>query len=383
MFYVTKSIDAVPDAQELYLTIKGQYTPVGQHTFDVLLSEFLDTRRRMTLNSVTAISTSTASRFMQQSTDYLAQWEKLRAWQSKILKKYRKRMKHRRPKMLIRIDLTSIEKTGKKLPFNRVYNGTNGLHLVVAHVGIGKLSFPMGALIYDPAQPEKSHYDLALELLKLFAGPEWSEVEKLVLLDSGFYSGEMLKEIRTLGFPNISIGGRKNLLLTDGRRLEEAKRGEAVELRTAPGETLWVAWVDLPRAKGMKRFFVLDTVQGVTRTLLGRHAKRWLIESFFKSAKYEFGLNETRLRSEAGTKNWLFMVFLAVSMAIWVQVSQEMTTWKRPSWMVTLREAAEQLRNVLLSRIVAINCLATLAAIGYYPPTAFSFTQTHKNLVIV
>ena len=81
------------------------------------------------------------------------------------------------------------------------------------------------------------------------------------------------------------------------------------------GLKLWVSWVNLPRLeKGVevkKRFFVLSTAKRTARTLIRVHGKRWLIESFFKSVKYDFGLNETRLRTEQGIKRWIFMSLLA------------------------------------------------------------------------
>ena len=42
-----------------------------------------------------------------------------------------------------------------------------GIHLVVIHVSIGKLSFPMGHAIYDPAQ-EHTPIQLALKLIRRF-----------------------------------------------------------------------------------------------------------------------------------------------------------------------------------------------------------------------
>ena len=53
------------------------------------------------------------------------------------------RLRGQKPWLVIRVDLTSIEKTGKSLPYTRTYNGVFGIHLVVIHVSIGKLSFPM------------------------------------------------------------------------------------------------------------------------------------------------------------------------------------------------------------------------------------------------
>ena len=130
-------------------------------------------------------------------------------------------------------------------------------------------------------------------------------------------------------------GGRSNLLLSDGRRLKDTKRGECIELDGLPGLPLYVSWVELPRIGKMKRFYVLDTQPGTARTLTRRHKRRWLIESFFKSAKHDFGLKETRLRSEAGIKDWIFFVWLSISMSLYQQFQAGMTDGKHPTWRLT------------------------------------------------
>jgi len=52
---------------------------------------------------------------------------------------------------------------------------------------------------------------------------------------------------------------------------------------------------------------------------------RWLIESFFGSARHDLGLKEARLRSETGFKNWLLLVMLSASLALWRQCLAEVS----------------------------------------------------------
>ena len=118
---------------------------------------------------------------------------------------------------------------------------------------------------------------------------------------------------------------------------------------------LYVSWVDLPRNDEMKRFYVLDTQPGTARTLTRRHKRRWLIESFFKSAKHDFGLKETRLRTETGIDNWIFLVWLSIALALYQQFRAGMTGGQRPAWCLTLREPfrhsrSGKTRSVLSSR---------------------------------
>ena len=62
------------------------------------------------------------------------------------------------------VRLTSLEKTGKKLPFVRVYNKVFGIHLVVLHVSVGDLSFPLGVRVYA-LENKETPIALALDLL--------------------------------------------------------------------------------------------------------------------------------------------------------------------------------------------------------------------------
>ncbi|GGI92964.1 transposase [Deinococcus wulumuqiensis] len=270
------------------------------------------------------------------------------------------RLRGQKPWLVIRVDLTSIEKTGKSLPYTRTYNGVFGIHLVVLHVSIGKLSFPMGHAIYDPAHDE-TPIQLALKLIRRFHPYFWGDLPQFLVMDSGFYSADAMDLLRWWGFKHVSIGGRSNLLLSDGRRLKEARRGERIELSGLPGLPLYVSWVELPHDGKIKRFYVLDTQPGEARTLTRRHKRRWLIESFFKSAKHDFGLKETRLRTETGIENWLFLVWLSIGLALYTQFKAGMTQGQRPAWRLTLGEAAEEVRLTLMPHVIRHLLLAALS----------------------
>lgn len=321
---------------------------------------FLNGEEAKHLKNVSTCSTSTVSRLLGKLTQTPALQRHLFRFQAEALRRHAARLRGQKPQLVIRVDLTSIAKTGTKLPFVRTYNGVHGIHLVVMHVSIGKLSFPMGCAIYDPAQ-EATPIELALKLIHRMHPYYWGDLSPFLVMDAGFYSADALDLLRWWGFEHISFGGRSNLKLRDGRALKEAGRGEAVELDTLPGVTLYVSWVELPRQGKKKRFYVLDTQPGTARTLTTRHKRRWLIESFFKSAKYDFGLNETRLRTETGIHNWLFLVWLSTSLALFQQVQAGLTTAKRPAWKLTLSAAAEQLKESLMPEVVRHHCLTILA----------------------
>lgn len=352
-----KTIQAHPDVAALYSALKAEFTPTEWRTWESTLGLFLTAETAKHLKNVLGVSASTVSRLLShfEGVKHLEQ-HRLR-FQVEALRRHARHLRGRKPWMVIRVDLTSIAKTGQQLPYLRTYNGVHGIHLVVIHVSIGKLSFPMGHLIYDPDRDE-TPIQLALRLIRRFQPYGWGDLPQFVVMDSGFYSADALDLLRWWGFEHISFGAKSNLRLRDGRRLRDAGRGEAVELETLPGVTLYTSWVELPRQGGKKRFYVLDTQPGTARTLTTRHKRRWLIESLFKSAKHDFGLNETRLRSETGIANWLFLVFLSTALALYGQVQAGLTTWRSPRWVLTLSEAALWVRDLVMPHIVERGLLA-------------------------
>jgi hypothetical protein len=291
--------------------------PLKWHfAFECILQLFLSTNLRTTLENLQGISSSTASRFFAASDFQLElAWEALLTWEIQQLRQAsRVKKAGRRPPLYLRVDLTSIEKTGKSLPFLRVFNKVKGIHLVVLHVSYGNINFAAGYRVYDPKMTS-TPIALALELLQGWSPRFWGGWDVRLLADAGYLSDVFLEKTRAMGFEHVSVGGKSNLKLRDGRRLENCRKGETVELHHLPKFKLWVSYVDLPRKVNgkdvLKRFFVLSTSKGTSRTLLRVHGKRWWIESFFKVVKYDFGLKETRLRSEQGIKAWILMCFLA------------------------------------------------------------------------
>ena len=316
MVVVNKPVNQLQHSAILLEELKGHIKEEQQvKTFENILALFLSVNLRCILGNLVEKSKSTASRWFNQAKfDEAAWWRCIQAWGLARLKSFEQHKVGRKGYIWVRIDLTSIEKTGKVLPFLRVFNGVNGIHLVVLHVSIGRLSLPLAYRIYDPNQTH-TPIELALELLKDFPAKSFAGWTCYLLVDSGFYSADFIKKAAGLGYTKLSIGARDNLLLKDGRRLKDCRQGERVELASYPGKALFVAYIDLPRNDTIKRFYVLCTQKGCARTLRRRHARRWPIEAFFQSAKYDFGLKETRLRSETGIKRWIMLSFLAYSLA--------------------------------------------------------------------
>ena len=136
------------------------------------------------------------------------------------------------------------------------------------------------------------------------------------MADSGFSSGDFITGCQALGFTRLLVGMKCNRRLADGRKLSElSKRGEQVTLHDLPNLPLWLSWCDVKRDAGKKRFYVAATFAAGGAYLARRYRKRWLIESFFKSVKHDFGLKEARLRTKDGIRFWIFLACLAFSLA--------------------------------------------------------------------
>ncbi len=99
----------------------------------------------------------------------------------------------------------------------------------------------------------------------------------------GRVSIDFLEQVRALGYADVSLGAKSNLTPRGGAKLSSARRGDQVWLESLTCTPPYVAWIDLPRKDGLKRCFVLSTVKGSVRTLLGRRARRW--RSWAKTAR--------------------------------------------------------------------------------------------------
>ena len=239
-------------------------------------------------------------------------WQALNEWQLGQL--YGVSRRGRRGDVALKLDLTCTEKTGKRIPFARVFNRAYGIQLVVLHVCFGGLSFPLAYRIYR-GKGKRTPVDLALELLAQFPASAWT-AKTVVLADAGFGSCDFIQGCQDLGFTRLLVGVRCDRKLQDGRKLVQlSKRGERVGLHDLPDQPLYVSWCDVKRDGGKNRFYVVSTFAAGGAYLARRYRKRWLIESLFNSIKHDFGLKEARLRTQTGIRLWIFFACLAYSFA--------------------------------------------------------------------
>ena len=217
---------------------------------------------------------------------------------------------HRRTRCTPARSAPCIEKTGKKLPFARLFNRVFGIQLVVLHACVGGLSFPLGYRIYE-GKGQATTVELALELLAAFPPSIWSS-RIVVLADAGFGSAEFIAGCRDLGFERVLVGIRCNRKLSDGRTIATLKKRGVQHMLHDLDIPLWLSWCEAKRDKGKQRFFVASTFAVGGAYLARRYRRRWMIESFFKSIKHDFGFKEARLRTKTGIRHWIFLARLTL-----------------------------------------------------------------------
>lgn len=308
------------------------------NVFRALVALFLDCKLRTTLQNVKGFSASTASRFFscEHAPDDVF-WRELNRWQ--LAQGYRLPRRGRRGDVVLKLDLTCVEKTGKQIPFARLFNRRYGIQLVVLHACVGGLSFPLGYRVYL-GKGSSTPVALALDLLGQFPASQWHS-RTVVLADAGFGSGAFIEGAQALGFGRLLVGLRCDRGLADGRRLTELRRrGEQLALHDLPQHPLWLSWCDVKRDEGRKRFYVAATFAAGGAYLARRYRRRWLIESFFKSIKHDFGLKEARLRTKTGIRLWLFLACLAYSFASLARYLSQQP--------ITLLEAASRVLDTLV-----------------------------------
>jgi hypothetical protein len=175
----------------------------------------------------------------------------------------------------------------------------------------------------------------------------------VVMADSGFASHDFIEGCYALGFKRLLVGMRCDRKLSDGRRLDELKRrGDEHKLHDVDMR-VWISWCDVKREEGKKRYYLLSTFKAGGAYLARRYRKRWLVESFFKSVKHDFGLKEARLRTVTGIRLWLFLSCLAYCLA---SVEQQLKQGEG-----TLLEAAYRVL-VSLAEVVLVHLMIDLEA---------------------
>ena len=281
--------------------------------FRLIMSLFLEVSTRTLLANVPSISSSTASRFFSSGAmDEADVWDMMHSWQAEQAEAAYQR--GRRQDIVLKVDVSCIEKTGKQLPYVRVFNKQQGVHLVVLHACVQGLSLPVDYRIYQ-GKGSTNVVDLALAMLA--DAPSWCRGSRTVVMaDSAFGTCRFVTGCQALGWQRLLLGVACDRNLQDGQRVDSLRRrGEQHRFHDLD-LPVWISWCDVKRDNVKKRFFVFATFKAGGRYLAQRYRRRWFIESFFKSIKHDFGLKETRLRSPHALRLWITFACVAYCLAV-------------------------------------------------------------------
>ncbi len=240
--------------------------------------------------------------------------ELLRESSFKAFTEFAAHRRGRKPRPLLILDLTSLEKAGSFPELGRwlqVFHGTHGVHLVVLLLVYGPLRLPFGFPLWR-GKGSPSPAKLGLRLLEQV--PAWLYAYRpLVLADSAFASAEFLKGIKTMGLDAV-VGMRKDRAWLPWRKLEHLeprRQGRALWLQGLPFP-VWTASFYLRRPEGkVEKRFVISTEPMRPQALVRWGKRRWRIEAFFKVMRQWFGLGRSGQKHPAGVYRFLLLSFLA------------------------------------------------------------------------
>lgn len=281
----------------------------------------------------------------------------IRATRKHILKELLKYApRGRRPHLQVIIDLTTLEKRGKFKAFAQlihILNGKRGLHIVVMYLVVGGWRVPWafrpwrGKDSVTPAQ-------LGLKLLRTLPKKLISRFRVLVLADTGFSSVEFVNGVEKLRDFQAIVGIPKNRLMANGKAIRTiTKKGQQVKI-TGFERMVTASWFYLERNGKLEKRFVISTrvLKGNTITWWGR--RRWAIEGFFKTAKYQFGLASFGQQTLLGVYRWLILSLISFVLTHWVYLSFSSTNlpdWKEAALLTLQQLLPKTAVNLLLIEI--------------------------------
>ena len=303
----------LPCAQALLYTLMGLMpSPYQLLSLQAVLTMFWEPQRVGLPEQCVIKSPAALSRFFNEYG-----WPTrsvIRATRKQVLKELLKYAPiGKRPHLQVIIDLTTLEKRGKFKAFAQlihILNGKRGLHIVVMYLVVGGWRVPWafrpwrGKETVTPAQ-------LGLKLLRTLPKRLTHRFRVLVLADTGFSSVEFINGIEKLRDFQAIVGIPKNRLMANGKAIETiTKKGQQVQIQRFE-KMVTASWFYLERNGKLEKRFVISTrvLKGSTITWWGR--RRWAIEGFFKTAKYQFGLASFGQQTLLGVYRWLILSFIS------------------------------------------------------------------------
>lgn len=348
-------------ARTLFCNLQRLFaSPYQRASFKVLMALFLKGDGRPHPHHAHGKSPAALSRFLNHyrwNARSLIRQTRHAAVES--LMKYNHTRRGRRPKLLVMVDLTTLEKTGHFTQFDlvRILNKKRGIHVVMLYLVAGPLRVPWSFRVWR-GKGEASASWLALKLLRQLPRALCERFEVLVLADGGFGNTLFLEGVKKLGLDAV-VGMRCDRHLEDGRQLHEVRSGEQVT-PTGLSFAVTVARYHLKRQDGRETRFVVATFTAKGHLISRWGKRRWRIEGFFKTIKARFGLARFGQQTLTGVLRFLVLSLLAFTLAQWQVWSMPEREW--PDW----HKLAVEVRRQLVPELVYDELQAALALLQPY-----------------
>ena len=129
------------------------------------------------------------------------------------------------------------------------------------------------------------------------------------------------------------------------------KKGQQVQI-TGFEKIVTASWFYLERNGKLEKRFVISTrvLKGSTITWWGR--RRWAIEGFFKTAKYQFGLASFGQQTLLGVYRWLILSLISFVLTHWVYLSCRLANL--PNWQEAAFLTLQQLLTAIAISLLLI-----------------------------
>jgi hypothetical protein len=172
--------------------------------------------------------------------------------------------------------------------------------------------------------------------------------------ESGFSSVEFVNGVEKLSDFQAIVGIPKNRLMANGKAIKTiTKKGQQVQI-TEFERMVTASWFYLERNGKLEKRFVISTraLKGSTISWWGR--RRWAIEGFFKTAKYQFGLARFGQQTLLGVYRWLILSFISFVLTHWVYISlrrANLPDWKEAALLTLQQLLPKTAVNLLLIEV--------------------------------
>lgn len=317
--------------------------------------------------------------------------------------------KHHIGEGLLIIDDTGIHKSGRKIEGanwfwdHAKHSHSFGHQLVTSQYVTKKFHVPLHYRLYRregdvDAQAFKSKLDLALELI--MSAVRFGIAFSCVMGDSWYFSVKIIKYLESIAKNWIfaSKSNRKiyfkdrwlqlkaylktlkaedfkqvNITKTNGKKLTVWAFSKTVQMSKVGRVKIVISFLHAP-LKGNPFFLVTNRKEWTIGKILSTYAKRWPIETFYRDAKQNLGLESSEMRLLQGIRRHWDLVFLAYTLLQIESLSGPLTKWLKSN-VVTIGGKCRLVSSEILRSFIF--WVYEHAHQNYEPDTLFKMTMQY------